>query len=337
MEKCFVCNKEFETIKGLAIHIVQFHKIKITEYYDMYCRKNKFDGICKMCGKRTRFNNLRDGYVMYCSEKCSSNDVDIRKKTIDTNIEKYGTKTPAENKIILNKIKQTTLKNYGVENSFQSDHIKEKIKYCKKNKYNNENYNNRDQAEKTSLDKYSEKHFTNRKLAKQTTLKNYGVENPFQSDYIKEKIKQTNLEKYGVEWITLTDKNIKARLKAQYSKSHEKLFNILKQINSSFKKEEKVAQYIVDIINYDKKLIIECYGDYWHCNPNKYDEDYYHPQLKKTAKEKWNDDKIRKQNLETMGYTVLEFWNSDINTAFDIVLDKILKSMEGIYATLDNG
>jgi hypothetical protein len=37
------------------------------------------------------------------------------------------------------------------------------------------------------------------KFAKQTNLKKYGVENPFQSEKIKNKIKQTNLEKYGVK------------------------------------------------------------------------------------------------------------------------------------------
>ena len=36
-------------------------------------------------------------------------------------------------------------------------------------------------------------------LRAKTNLKKYGVENPFQSEKIKEKIKETNLEKYGVE------------------------------------------------------------------------------------------------------------------------------------------
>ncbi len=35
--------------------------------------------------------------------------------------------------------------------------------------------------------------------AKATNLKKYGVENPFSSDIIKERIKETNLKKYGVD------------------------------------------------------------------------------------------------------------------------------------------
>lgn len=34
---------------------------------------------------------------------------------------------------------------------------------------------------------------------KMTSVEKYGVENPFQSDEIKNKIKKTNIEKYGVE------------------------------------------------------------------------------------------------------------------------------------------
>ena len=30
-------------------------------------------------------------------------------------------------------------------------------------------------------------------------MKNYGVENPFQSEIVKDKIKATNMDKYGVE------------------------------------------------------------------------------------------------------------------------------------------
>ena len=40
------------------------------------------------------------GILHIVLKKCSANNEEVRQKTIDTNIEKYGTKTPAENKII---------------------------------------------------------------------------------------------------------------------------------------------------------------------------------------------------------------------------------------------
>lgn len=42
-------------------------------------------------------------------------------------------------------------------------------------------------------------------------FKKYGVENPLQSDEIKQKSKQTCLKRYGVEYV-LQDKNIRKRI-----------------------------------------------------------------------------------------------------------------------------
>ena len=68
--------------------------------------------------------------------------------------------------------------------------------------------------------------------------------------------------------------------------------------------------YTLNVNN--KKHIIEVYGDYWHCNPKLFKEDFYHPQLKQTAAEKWAADDQRKQYLESLGYTVTVVWESDL-------------------------
>jgi G:T-mismatch repair DNA endonuclease (very short patch repair protein) len=63
-------------------------------------------------------------------------------------------------------------------------------------------------------------------------------------------------------------------------------------------------------------IIIECDGDYWHCNPNKYKKDYIRFKTDKkfrTAQEVWDRDKLRTQELENKGYKVLRIWESDIN------------------------
>jgi hypothetical protein len=36
--------------------------------------------------------------------------------------------------------------------------------------------------------------------------------------------------------------------------------------------------------NVDFVIVIEYFGDYWHCNPKKYTPDFYTNQLKMTAK-----------------------------------------------------
>ena len=61
---------------------------------------------------------------------------------------------------------------------------------------------------------------------------------------------------------------------------------------------------------YNKKLI-EFQGDYWHCNPKIYNEDYINKTTKKTAKEIWIKDANKKRVAEKFGYSVFYVWESD--------------------------
>ncbi len=65
--------------------------------------------------------------------------------------------------------------------------------------YGDENYRNSEKSKETKLKKYGDSNYNNRIQAKQTCIELYGVENPFQSDLVKQKIKKTNLKKYGFE------------------------------------------------------------------------------------------------------------------------------------------
>lgn len=124
-----------------------------------------------------------------------------------TNLEKYGTKYPAQSNIIQEKMKQTNLEKYGCENPFQSEEVKEKIKHTNLEKYGCEcslqNNIIKEKIKKTNLEKYGAEYPLQSKeikdKIKQTNLEKYGCENVLQIKEIKEKIKKTNLEKYGVD------------------------------------------------------------------------------------------------------------------------------------------
>ena len=75
------------------------------------------------------------------------------------------------------------------------------------------------------------------------------------------------------------------------------------------------------------KTIIECYGDYWHCNPEKYDENYKHTKINKTAKEIWETDVKRKNILENAGYKYLVVWEKEWNTDKENTLKKIINEL----------
>ena len=64
-----------------------------------------------------------------------------------------------------------------------------------------------------------------------------------------------------------------------------------------------------------QKIVIECDGDFFHCNPNKYSEDFVlFPNTKntKTAKERWKLDDSRTNQLIEKGFKVIRIWEHEI-------------------------
>jgi len=64
--------------------------------------------------------------------------------------------------------------------------------------------------------------------------------------------------------------------------------------------------YQCDIFVPSMNMVIECDGDYWHGNPIKYQ------QPNKMQIEQIEEDKIRTQELQNVGYKVIRLWESEI-------------------------
>lgn len=103
-----------------------------------------------------------------------------------------------------------------------------------------------------------------------------------------------------------------------------KVENILQSLNVSYQSQAPIDKYTVDFL-VNKKYIVECYGDYWHCNPHQYTSSYFNKGKKKTAEEIWDRDTQRKEQFEKMGYKFLCLWENDINNHPKIVRSKIKK------------
>jgi very-short-patch-repair endonuclease len=102
----------------------------------------------------------------------------------------------------------------------------------------------------------------------------------------------------------------------------EKVEKIIENFNFPYQEQACVGRYTVDFL-VDSKYIIECYGDFWHCNPTKYSGSFYNRGVKKTAQEIWERDKKRKEELEGLGYKFLCLWETEINTTAKLVSSKI--------------
>lgn len=163
--QCKICNKTFDTIKGLSNHIKK-HKITKKEYYDKFYKKSN-DGICKTCGKSTKFQTLSDGYGDYCSNRCIINNKEVQQKRLS-----------AINKENLSKVIKE-----GLKKSNKSS------KKTKLDRYSDENYNNRDKARQTYLNKYNvdnpAKSELVKKRIKQTFIKNgYQVDESQEANFL---------------------------------------------------------------------------------------------------------------------------------------------------------
>ena len=105
-----------------------------------------------------------------------------------------------------------------------------------------------------------------------------------------------------------------------------KVATILESLNVAFEQQVTIDRYTVDFL-IDKKYIVECYGDFWHCNPHQYTSSYFNRGKKKTAEEIWERDIKRKEQFEKMGYKFLCLWESDIRNNPKIIRSKIKKNI----------
>jgi len=97
------------------------------------------------------------------------------------------------------------------------------------------------------------------------------------------------------------------------SKPEKLIESILKKNNYEVYRTYHVDKFVCDIYIKDLNLIIEYNGDYWHCNPKKYDENYLHPHKKKFAKQIWMEDSIRIDYIKNLGYNLEVIWESDFD------------------------
>lgn len=121
-----------------------------------------------------------------------------------------------------------------------------------------------------------------------------------------------------IQKIYCSNKCASKGIEKRKSKFSKQVYKILSSkysnIDTEFKIHDSTRSVWCDYIINDS-IIVECYGDYWHCNPNKYHAEYYHSQIKKTAKEIWEYDTNRVNFINTHGYITICIWESDMKLA----------------------
>ena len=118
-------------------------------------------------------------------------------------------------------------------------------------------------------------------------------------------------------------KNMKHNF-SQTSKGEKSLQKEIKNLFPSAVFNKAIDVFNVDIFIPEKSLVVEYFGDFWHCNPVSWNENDYNKRLHTTAGEKWRRDKERIEKLNNMGYDVIVVWES--NYKKENSLEKILNA-----------
>jgi G:T-mismatch repair DNA endonuclease (very short patch repair protein) len=85
-----------------------------------------------------------------------------------------------------------------------------------------------------------------------------------------------------------------------------------------------------DLTFQDERKIIEFNGDFWHCNPELFEPDFWSKPKKMTAQEIWDYDVKKKQAAEEQGYELLYIWERDYRNNKQATIDRCI---DFIYAS----
>ena len=282
---------------------------KFTEKLYVFINGEESIGHCKICNKKTQFDGYWKGYSrIYCSYTCRSKEKsdkanEMRKCVVcggGFRIYKKREKTTCTNKCLLElnatkevndrrqkSIKKTMLKKYGVNHPSKLSDFKTKIKSTKLKRYNDENYVNIDKARDTKLKLYGDENYINTEKIRETCMIKYGVPNVFH--LLKNKSNGKQISKFQ-------------------KREYKKILDCYP--DAELEKYLPDVQKSVDIYIPSKKKIVECFGDFWHCNPSIYPADYYNKYVHMNASEIWKRDEERIQTLKTAGYDVEVVWEN---------------------------
>lgn len=180
------------------------------------------------------------------------------------------------------------------ECSVKSTEKKDKLREWIKNNNPMDKREYRDKIRKSKLERYNDPTYNNIK-----------------------KYEKTMMDKYGVPYaVYLPQCKSNGR---RISKFQRKIYEKILKTYPDARLEEYLpdVRRAVDIYIPSIKKVIECHGDYWHCNPTKCSPTYYNKIVHLTAQEVWDRDAQKKQLLENAGYKVEVIWESS-NKVFGV-------------------
>ena len=351
-KKCALSNKELTFKRISNTHKTCIEKYGVSNYSQTEeCKKKikvtniqrygvESNLMLESCKEKIKQTNL----IRYGVEYPSQSD-EIKLKSLNTVNRKFNG-FPFEISSSLHNSCQTTIREiYGVDNVSQSEEIQEAVKLTNLKKFNCETFVGSDIGKavikQALLDKYGVATVGEIPNIHDNTIRTR-MDN-FYDDFIVEKVRLYKCEAtFGKSEYTGCGKDKLYKFKCltcnkifddymynnhitkcsichpsytRISKFQRLVYNhVLKTYPDALLEIylpaiNKYADILIPSIN----KIIECHGDYWHCNPEMYKSDYYHKRIHLTAQEIWNNDSLRIKILESAGYVVEVVWEDKVD------------------------
>jgi len=109
------------------------------------------------------------------------------------------------------------------------------------------------------------------------------------------------------------------------SKKEKEIIVFLKKLGfeviHSFRVDTKICDIYIPHLN----LIIEYFGDYWHCNPIKYNSEYFNQKKNMSAQEIWDYDSKKVDLIIKSGYNLEVIWEHDLKHDNEKIIQIITK------------
>lgn len=293
--KCTICEKVLSNYNGLAKHSARMHNIKGEELYMLHNNITKKPKCKCGCGEETNYYPGNGGWFGEWIQGHKSR------------VENFNT-TEGINKSIKTRQKNWKDGKYTVHNkgkSFEQSYGKKKAKKLKDNISNN-----KARAKKIS------KALTGRKFSKEH-IKNIGIKSKEYWSKPESKELQSNRR---MQYIIENGLGYTSKLETKFAKLLDTLH--IEYYQSFYVKDIKA---LYDFKIKGTNIIIEVDGDYWHCNPaiDKFKTPIHDWHFKNLER-----DKIKNKWAKENGYTLLRFWESDINNDIQSVTLTLLENLK---------
>lgn len=289
---CKICGKNFDKLMGLRSHCVQKHNISSENVYIEYVLKGIKPKCQCGCNENTNFISIGKGFSKYIQSHHNRvpgknnfhKNPETHKKAITTQKENWK----------LGKYKGWW-ENDTKETKDKIEGIKEKLR------------NNKERGLKIS-------NSLSGIPKSQETKNNISIKQ-------KERFKNNPQLKHDASIRRI--KWLKRKLKNKKTILEEKFETILNLINLKNEFQYEYKHRLFDFYLNDYNVLIEVDGDFYHCNPEIYNEPIYDSQRITIENDKYKNE-ICKNN----GITLLRYWEKDINERPEWIINDLKSKLK---------